>query len=70
MPKLIKSLHSYVVNQATKVDRFTAFETNCVDYDPKTKSKLNRGSVLGKILVHEKEGYGYVIYFDNCRMIV
>ena len=69
MPKLKKSPHSYVLNQPTKVLRITKFGSKCVVYEPKTKSKLDRRGLVGKILMFDEEWYGYVIILDNGRMI-
>ena len=68
-PKLNKSPHSYVLNQPTKVLRFTKFGSKCVVYEPKTKSKLDRRGLVGKILMPDEEGYGYVIILDNGKVI-
>ena len=69
MPKLRKSPHGYVLNQPTKVLTFTKFGSKCVFYEPKTKSKLDRRGLVGKILIPDEEGYGYVIILDNGRVI-
>ena len=69
MPKLKKSPHSYVLNQPTKVLRFTKFGSKCVVYEPKTKSKLDRRGLVGKILMPDEKGYGYVIILEIGRVI-